>query len=128
MPITFTVDPARRLVQTAVIGDFDTADIVRVITGAADHPDFMPGFDILSDHREVGEPITPKQLRDLTELLRQLSDRFAGGRWAVVASKPASYGMMRALSTLTSEGSLRVEVFKTMEEAEEFLASARNPD
>jgi len=128
VPITFTVDPARRLVQATVVGDFDTADIVRVITGAADHPDFMPGFGILSDHWEIGEPMTPAQLRDLTGLLRQLADRFAGGRWAVVTTKPASYGMMRALSMLTSDGPMRVEVFKTMEEAEEYLSSARNRD
>ncbi len=128
MPITFRVDPTRRLVQTTVIGDFETADIVRVITGAASHPDFEPGFDILSDHREIGEPITPAQLRDLTGLLRELSDRFAGGRWAVVTTKPASYGMMRALSMLTSDGSLQVEVFKTMEEAEAHLAPRSTGD
>lgn len=126
LPITFSVLPARRLVQTRVVGDFDAAEIFQTISGVTSHPDYEPGFDILSDHREIGEPITPGQLKDLTGLLRQLADRFAGGHMAVVTTKPASYGMMRALSMQSIEGSLQVEVFKTMEEAEEYLASVRD--
>ena len=86
---------------------------------------FQPGFGILSDHTEVGEPITTPQVMQLIEHFKTLSDVIAGARWAAVTSKPASYGMLRMISTLAESVPMEVEVFPTFEKAEAWLLAPK---
>ena len=51
---------ARRLVFE-IEGRFTLEEILDVINEAIEHPDFEPGFDVLSDHTGVERPITPNQ-------------------------------------------------------------------
>lgn len=121
MPIRYRVDPGARLVRAWVEGDFTMADVVDCIAGAAADPGFVPGFDILSDHTQIGEPLTPDQAREMVQLIGTMQESFAGARWAVVATQPASYGMARMFSVLAREIPVYVEVFPTLEEALAFL-------
>ncbi len=108
-----------------VSGDFTFDEILDTVTKAVNDPDFVPGCDILSDHTQVGEVLTMSQARRLTVHLRGLSEHFAGARWAVVTTKPASYGMMRMLSVLVEEVPMQLEVFHSFEDAERWLGEPR---
>jgi len=123
MPIDYWIERDRHRVRTEVRGDFSTEDILRVISDVVAHPEFERGCNILSDHRQIGEPITTAQLEEMTGHLRQLSAEFAGSRLAVVTTKPASYGMIRMLSVMVEDMPLYVRVFDSMAPAEAWLES-----
>jgi hypothetical protein len=125
MPIELWVDKDRRRICAVVSGDFTFEEILDTITKAVNDPDLMPGYDILSDHTQVGEVLTMGQARKMTAHLKGLSDYFAGSRWAVVTTKPASYGMMRMLSVLVEEVPIHLEVFHSFEDAERWLGQPR---
>ncbi len=120
MPIRYRIDKEERLVRAEVRGDFTTSDMIRALDNMVRDPDFEPGFNFLSDHAAVGEPVTPEQLDQLIAHLESLSEVLSGARWAIVATKPASYGMMRMLSVLAEAIPLRVAVFESLESAEEW--------
>jgi hypothetical protein len=128
MPIETHIDKARRLIVSKVIGNFSIADIVTSIDTAIHHPDFTPGFDVLSDHSDIGQPMTPLQMEQTIGFLRSIAASIGGARWAVIATQPASYGMMRMLSVYAKSIPLDVRAFHTQIEAENWLASERSSD
>jgi hypothetical protein len=121
MPIQVRIDKRQRLVVAKVVGDFTIEDIVKGVDDSVNDPDFEPGFDVLSDHSKIGTPITVTQAKQMVAHLESLSHLMAGTRWAVVASKPASYGMMRMLAVLAERVPMKVEVFQTLDEAQAWL-------
>lgn len=123
MPIDCWIEQDRHRVRAEVRGDFSTEDILRAISDAVSHPEFERGFNILSDHRQIGQPITTAQMQEMTAHLRRLAAEFAGSRWAVVTTKPASYGMMRMLSVMLEDMPLHVHVFDGLAAAEAWLDS-----
>jgi hypothetical protein len=123
MPVQQWVERDRRRIRLVAAGELTMDDILKAINGAVEDPAFEPGFDVLSDHRALGEPLTSDQLKQATAHLQNLSQHFAGSRYAVVATTPASYGMMRMFSVLAERIPLKVGVFRSMEEAEAWLAS-----
>lgn len=124
MPIRSWIEKDKRRVRSVVVGDFTMTDILATIRGALDDPEFEPGFDVLADHTDIGEPITTAQLDDMIRYLAE-SRKLTGSRWAVVTRKPASYGMMRMFSALAERIAIEVDVFETFDEAESWLASPR---
>ena len=50
---------------------------------------------------------------------------WAGDRWAIVATVPASYGMMRMLSVHAERVPMDARVFERAEDAESWLDSPR---
>ena len=123
MPIRHWLDKERRRVHAVVTGRFTLAEIVAAIDAATSDPEFERGFDVLSDHTAVEEPLTPSQAEQMVAHLRTLSRQLVGARWAIVTRKPASYGMMRMLSVLAEQVPMRVEVLNSLEEAEQWLGS-----
>ncbi len=128
MPIHYSIDPERRLVLATVRGDFTLDEIVASIDNAVQDSAFEPGFNVLSDHREVGNPITPTQLMQTVEHIGRDQSPLAGARWAVVTTKPASWGMMRAFAVWAESIPLTIQVFRSMEEAEAWLESDTVPE
>ncbi len=126
MPIEHFIDVERRRIVATVIGDFTLEDIFETIGGAVRDPRFRPGFDVYSDHRAVGEPLTGPQATQVAAFLEKHADVLAGTRWAVVTSKPASYGMLRMLSILAQRVPMEIQVFASQSEAEAWLASPRD--
>ncbi len=128
MSLDAYVDEERNYVIVTIKGDFTIKDIVRMITRAVNNPKCRPGFSILSDHTEVGTPITTEQVKGLMKHLSSLSDKMAGVRWAAFTTKPASFGMMRMVSTMAESVPMEVEVFSTKEEAENWLSTSKASD
>ena len=117
MPATYYVDHAARLARFTVVGDLTAEEMVQAIRSAAAEIE-RPGYHILSDHREIGEPATRPQLDAVVETLQDLGRSFAHSRGAVVVSKPGSYGMMRVLMVLAERVPLTVRIFRDFETAE----------
>ncbi len=127
MPIESYIDEARKRVVARVRGDFTFTDIVETLERNLGDPRWRPGFDVLSDHTEVGEPITPSQARRMVVRLGALSDLLTGSRWAIVTTKLASYSMMKVIALMAEQVPMEIEVFTSLEEAEAWLVSTEGP-
>lgn len=122
MPIRIWVEKDRRLVRAVVMGSITVGEIVEAIDASIRDPDFEPGFDILSDHTAIGEPLTPSQAQQTAAHLMKFSPSMAGARWAVVVGTPASYGMMRMLAVLLERIPMTLRAFTSLADAEAWLA------
>lgn len=127
MPITYRLDREARLVRAEVRGEFTAQEMLATVAGAAAEAG-QPGFNVLSDHREIGTPATREQVERLVDFLELLRAHVAGARWAVVVSKPASFGTMRMLEALAERVPLTVRVFFDLERAERWARGASDPD
>lgn len=126
-PIEVHLDEARRCVVARVTGDFTLRDIIDAVDGGLRDPRFRPGFGIFSDHTAVGEPLTAEQADGMIQHLKSLGSIAAGVRWAMVTSRPASYGMLRMVSALARTVPMEIQVFQTRDEAFAWLAGGGTP-
>ena len=117
MPISYRVDRPARLIRSTVEGDFSAAEMLSCVSEAV-HEAGEPGFNIVSDHRLIGEPATRDQVELLVDHLTTLQRFVRGSRWAVIVSKPASFGMMRMFAVLAERVPLQVRVFMDAAEGE----------
>ena len=120
------MDHDARLVRATVAGDFTIEDMLRCVSGAAAEAG-GPGYNVLSDHRNVGEPATRPQLEALVSHIAALRRYFGGARWAVIVATPASYGMMRMLGVLAERVPMEVRVFSDADAAEQWARGAVDP-
>ena len=123
MPIHFKVNKEKHQIEANLSGVVTIAEMLETINKSIQHPDFEPGFNILSDHCDVEKVITLEQVESTINLLMAYSDRLKKSKWAIVTSKPASYGMMRLLSVHAEKIPLLVRVFKDHKTAGRWLAS-----
>lgn len=127
MPLRHHVDVKRRRVVATLSGEVSLAEMLDAITASVSHPDFEPGFDVYSDHTGITRVFTTDQARRLAGHLASLSEQMAGSRWAIVTDKEASFGMMRMLSVFAQEVPMELEVFRSPEEAEQWLSLPASP-
>lgn len=121
MPITYQIEPDSGDIYVAVTGSFTTEEIISSLSQATAAPQFRPGCNILSDHRQIEIPITPQQLTLMIEHLRLLESKFRFSRWAIVATQPASYGMMRMFAVYAEPLPLEIKVFRDYDAAQNWL-------
>lgn len=126
MPFSFSIDVKNNRVNTDVIGDFTTQEMIELLVDVTNHPDYTPAMDILSDHTQIGEALTPTQAEDFISFIDNIRGSMSHTRWAVVTRKLASYGMMRLLSVKLERVPMTLRVFKTTEDAEIWLAEDNN--
>ena len=126
MPIKYWIEKDHRRVRAVVSGDFTIDDVFRAIQSSTEDADFEPGFDVLSDHTDVGEPLTTQQARQMSSYIESLSRALAHSRWAVITKKPASFGMMRMLSVFLEQVPMVLRVFGNLEEAERWLSQPKD--
>jgi hypothetical protein len=125
MPIKYWIEKDHHRVRAVVSGDITIDDVYRAIQGSTEDADFEPGFDVLSDHTDVGQPLTIQQAKQMSSYLESLSGVMAHSRWAVITNQPASFGMMRMLSVFLEQVPMVLKVFGTLEEAERWLSQPK---
>jgi hypothetical protein len=127
MPIDYGIDRERRLVVAAPFGVMTDADTFGYHRDVWSLPE-VAGFDELIDMSAVESIALPsaKRVEDLARLSAQM-DWESGShpqRMAIYAPSDISYGlgrMYQAYRAMRSDGSRRVGVFRTLEEALAFL-------
>lgn len=117
MPITWTLDREARLIRVEVRGEVTVAEMIECVTSAADEVG-EPGYNIVSDHRQIAAPVTKPQLERLTHRLLALRPVFQDSRWATVVSSPASFGMMRMFAVFLQQVPITLEIFSETADAE----------
>jgi hypothetical protein len=125
MTLTHRVDKKTGIVHIDVMGSFTMQQIRALIDGVVNDPDFRRGYHTLSDHRRIGDPATSDQVRGTLEHVATHVEALGASKWAVVASKAASYGMMRMMEMLAEELPIEISVFRDLEEARHWLLGSR---
>ena len=118
MPVTYTVDPALRLVRTRAEGVLTESETSELYENIRNDPAFEPGFSQLCDLTVVQEIQTSAPY--LRDLARQ-SIFSSGARRAFVTSQLFHYGLARMLQNFCEMEGTEIAVFKSMAEAEQWL-------
>ena len=124
MPIEYTIDHARRLVWATGRGTLTHEDIMGYQRDVWSSPQVL-GYNELMDMRAVeriGEA-SGKRLKNLAAVSAAM-DPTTQSKFAIVASKDEAFGLGRMYETyrrLEDRSTKQVGVFRTMDEAWEFL-------
>jgi hypothetical protein len=121
MPITSTIDHARREIQAVASGRVDFAEIQKHLFEQRDskslaYPEYVDG-------RTAEAAFSPADVYRIVDLLRKLKEQSAIGRKAVVAPAGQAFGLVRMIEML-AENFCEVKAFLAEEEAREWLASS----
>jgi hypothetical protein len=122
MPISLTLDPARRLLIAAAVGSItreELQDFVRTAR-AGD----LRAWPLLFDATEATTEMTSAEVRGLASTVGGIARR-EGPRGPVIIAAPheALYGVMRMYQTLCDiEGFAGVHVFRSRADAEHWIS------
>jgi hypothetical protein len=121
MPIDVSIDTHRRRAQIVIRDRVEIEEIISTVDQIALDPAFGPDFAILSDHRDVIEPLTPEQARTMVQRLEHHGEIMRGRQWVAIVDSPASYGMMRLMSARVDGLAIRIDIVDSPEEADRLL-------
>ncbi len=123
MPITYQIDPRRRLVLTHATGTLTDADLLAHKDRLVRDAGFDPGMSQLSDMREIQRlDVTAAGVRAMVDHDTANAARRSGHRLALVVPADDAFGMARMYQIMGRQEDGNVGVFRTMVEAEAWLA------
>ena len=124
MPISYRIDRERAVVLTEAWGVLTDADILGHKARLLNDPGFDSRMPQLSDIRNIDRlDVTPIGVRAMVDHDAANADRRAGHRMGLVVPKDVVFGMARMYQQMGSRADSGVEVFRTMEEPDAWLAS-----
>lgn len=129
MPISYTVDHARRLIRVSGSGVFSDDDVFGYQRDIMAREDVL-GYDELVDMTNVLRIALPsfERVKDLAKLSAEMDSKHPPGRFAVVAPGDVAYMLGRlykGIRSMVPGASREIGIFRAMEEAEEFLRRPR---
>ncbi len=131
MPITYTIDHARRLVQAEAHGtltDDEAFDYQREVWSRAD----VAGYNELVDMTNVTFIALPssERVRELARYSASLDPESPASKMAIVAPGDLAFGLGRMYTTnraMNPQSTKHVSVFRTRAAALEFLGLPEGP-
>ena len=120
MPVSYSLNS--ELLQLTAAGQYEPMDIPRQLVAALDDPACPSSVALLLDVRESGvlSDRTSAQIRDVSVFLEPYAERI-GRRCAVVASRDVHFELARMGAVFCEDVGVEANVFRTMEEAVEWL-------
>jgi len=123
MPISYRIDPDRALVLAEAWGVLTDHDILAHKTNLANDPTFAPTMAQLTDVRRIERlDVTAAGVRAMVAHDAAHAERRAGHRLALVVPSDSAFGMARMYQLMGGQDEGGVGVFRTMEEAREWLS------
>lgn len=124
MPVRYEIDQERRLVTLTVTGELDEPAIRGVERALTTDPAYDRDFDHILDVREG------RDLIGSSAVLREMAVKpivNPGVRRAIVTGNLVAYGLARLFQLTHDARGLgdEIQIFRTMEEAERWLATPR---
>jgi len=126
MPITYTIDPARRRVTLVYTGTITDRELCEVFDRLYQDPAHRIGMDELSDLRAVHNvTVTSVGLQALADqTARNLDHAHQSWRVAVVAPQDVVFGLARMYGLFREDSPELVRVFRDLASAEAWLDQA----
>jgi len=125
MPVTYSIDQARRLIHTRCVGDVSLDEVIGHFDELVHDPACPGRLDVLLDLTDLTTIPASSQLRLVTRKIEEVSTRVRFGRCAIVAVTDAMFGMTRMFGTLTEGQFAAVRVFRNIDEARAWLEPRR---
>jgi hypothetical protein len=121
VPFTYTIDGTRGFVSIVASGKITKADALATFDEIIADPDFRPGMQILSDHRELDTVVSSAFVKAWINRIAERGELFSGSRAALVESSIVRYGMARMASILAEATPLELRVFRDVDQARRWL-------
>ena len=116
--LSYQIDPEAEIVEIAGPPVDDIGELAQCLTQVLADRAYRPGFGFLR-HGESADAPSPAVVRESMMLLARLG--LGASRWAIVAQRPAEYGMVR-MAQLMSDGSpLEIGIFPNRDAAWQWL-------
>jgi hypothetical protein len=130
MPLTYTIDPERRLVTAVASGRVTPEEATAKFDEIMAHPYIVSGVKLLSDHRALHAVLPTGFVHGMVRRIHTNRELFEGCRWAFVESGVARYGMARMAAILLELSPVELRVFRHIDKAREWLelSEAAEPD
>ena len=125
MPVTYQIDKANRIIRTKCTGPVTIEEVLdhfRLLEGNPNCPDRA---DVLLDLSKQSSIPDAENLREVTSAIRKIQYRVQFGTCAIVARQDALFGMLRMFEVFAEKYFSAIGVFRTINEAEAWLASQR---
>jgi hypothetical protein len=120
MNFTYRIDKVNRIVYLE--GEDPSLEVWRqTLLAVFADPEFETGFNFLSDRRSASEARSSEYLRAALSFLKYHEKEMGNCKWATVVSTMAAFGMGRMTQILSEKLQVRIEVFKDIDEAREWL-------
>ncbi len=122
MPISYKIDPQQRLIFTTAKGVLTGEEVMEHKQLLLHDPAFEPGMRELSDVRCVERlEVTPAGIQHMVAMDKSTATGLDDYRLAIVASADVIFGMARMYQALTEDNIQSVRVFRSIEEAKDWL-------
>ena len=122
VPIHYTVDRKRRLLQVTFRGTISREEIVDYRLRTDIDPRGVSGFDAIVDAEDASIQLSPEEVRELALYIRRYP--YPESRRAIFVSNLVEYGQWRLFETLTDGGARQYRVFQSPNDAYSWLGIA----
>jgi hypothetical protein len=125
MPIAYRIDTAHKLIRTECVGYVTLAEVITHFRELEADPNCPPHADVLLDVTEEVTIPSSDELRNVALAIAGIRRKVEFRLCAIVASTNALFGMMRMFEVFTEKYFQETRAFRTLPEAEAWLASKR---
>jgi len=94
---------------------FDLIDKFLLLDG------FAAGVALVADCRDGSMHLSAENIRQLADRAKGTDAAWGASKWAVLVSTDVMFGQVRMFQTLTHDHRVQTQVFRTAEEADEWL-------
>lgn len=131
MSVTYSVNADRRMIRTTCSGALTLAEVIEHFRSLSANPSCSGHLDVLLDLSETDTMPESRQFGAVKAELARIRHKVQFGACAIVATRDALFGMMRMFEVLAENYFCTTRVFRTIDEAEEWLLlqqSGINPE
>lgn len=122
MSITMKIFPERKLGVIKGRGEVSAEEMIRGDLELYNHPDWRNGFNILCDFTEIDQiHLAQVDISRLIESNKIHNPLFNQSKLAVAAAKDLVFGLARMWDTLADDLTMKRAVFRSVDEAMEWL-------
>ncbi|HKP30357.1 MAG TPA: STAS/SEC14 domain-containing protein [Gemmatimonadales bacterium] len=125
MPITYEIDPDRRLIVTRCIGNTGLTEVLEHFEQLINDPNCPPVLNVLLDLTEMTAVPDSGQLHVAAAATARASRHVQFDHCAIVAASEPTRGLAMVWQMFAQQSFRAAETFRTPEEARAWLASAK---
>jgi hypothetical protein len=126
MPVVYTIDKRRGIIRTRCYGFVTLPEVIYHFGALASDPDCPSRLDVVLDLSDMTSLPSDEKLKAVTDEIRGIRDRVVFGACAIVASSDPLFGTARVFEVLAARSFQATGVFRSPEDAEEWLAEQRS--
>ena len=123
MPVTYSIDAATKTIRTTCSRPLTFAEVIDHFRRLKEDPVCSGSLDVLLDVSDADLLPQTTQLGAVAAAVSAVRSKVQFRACAIVASRNAMFGMMRVFAVLTSDYFGATRVFRSMAEAEAWLAA-----